>query len=40
MAVNPSSVMTDAAAKRFEALFAIIKDRLEKVITRGAEPFH
>ena len=40
MAVNPSAAMTDASAKKFERLFAIIKERLEKWIARGSDPFH
>lgn len=40
MNVNPVSQMTAESTKRFEVLFAIIKERLEKVIARGAEPFH
>jgi hypothetical protein len=40
MGVNPVSQMTTESTKRFEVLFAIIKERLEKVIARGAEPFH
>ncbi len=40
MGINPTVLMTADSAKRFETLFAIIKDRLENLIARGAEPFH
>lgn len=34
MAVDPSAVMTVASVKKFERLFAIIKERLEKWVAR------
>lgn len=40
MAVDPAAVITDDTAKRFERLFSIIGQRLQKVIERGADPFH
>jgi hypothetical protein len=40
MATDPSSVMPREALKRFEALFAIINERLQKSIGRGSAPFH
>jgi hypothetical protein len=40
MGANPTGLMSAESSKRFETLFAIIKDRLEKIIVRGAEPFH
>lgn len=40
MAVDPITIMTGDSTRRFEALFAIIKDRLEKWLARGREPFH
>ena len=40
MATDPASVTTPDSVKRFEALFAIINERLQKYIGRGAAPFH
>ena len=40
MTISPNSLMPPDSIQRFERLFATIKDRLEKVIARGAEPFH
>jgi predicted ATPase len=40
MATDPASVMPPEALKRFEALFAIINERLQKTIGRDAAPFH
>jgi len=40
MSIDPKAVMTDDTSKRFEALFAIIAERLKKVIERAADPFH
>jgi predicted ATP-dependent endonuclease of OLD family len=39
MAANPVGLMTDESTQRFERLFAIIDDRLKKVISLGSEPF-
>lgn len=40
MAVDPASVMTEKTVERFEALFAIVSERLQKLIAGGREPFH
>ena len=40
MATDPVSMMTPESAKRFEALFSIINERLQKSIVRDAAPFH
>jgi predicted ATPase len=40
MATDPASLMTLETAKRFEALFVIINERLQKSVGRDAEPFH
>jgi hypothetical protein len=40
MATDPASLMTPETVKRFEALFAIINERLQKSIGRDAAPFH
>ena len=40
MAVNPTVLMIGDSVQRFERLFAVVKARLEKVIARGADPFH
>jgi hypothetical protein len=40
MATDPISMMTPESVKRFEALFSIINERLQKSIIREAEPFH
>jgi AAA ATPase domain len=40
LATDPASVMTPESLKRFEALFNIINERLQKSIGRDAAPFH
>jgi hypothetical protein len=40
MATDPASVMSPEPLKRFETLFALISERLQKVVGRGAAPFH
>ncbi|HEV3305916.1 MAG TPA: AAA family ATPase [Candidatus Sulfotelmatobacter sp.] len=40
MATDPASVMTPESVNRFEALFAIINERLQKSVARDAAPFH
>lgn len=40
MSIDPASVLPNEAAERFGELFAIINDRLQKLIGRAAEPFH
>ena len=40
MATEPASMMTSEALKRFESLFAIINERLQRAVGRGAAPFH
>lgn len=40
MATDPTSVMTADALARFEQLFSLIRNRLEKSLARNAEPFH
>lgn len=40
MTMSPGNLMTPDSSQRFERLFAIIKDRMDKTIARGAEPFH
>lgn len=39
MANNPTAVITEESAKRFEALFKTINERLAKHIARAARPF-
>lgn len=40
MAADPSSVMTPESLARFEALFLLLDQRLQKSLDRNAEPFH
>jgi hypothetical protein len=40
MAADPASVMTGDTTTRFDSLFLMIRERLEKVIERGNEQFH
>jgi hypothetical protein len=40
MATDPASLMTPETVRRFQALFAIINERLQKSIGRDATPFH
>jgi AAA ATPase-like protein len=40
MATEPTNMMTPESTKRFEALFGLINERLQKSVARAAEPFH
>jgi hypothetical protein len=40
MATEPTNMMTPESTKRFEALFGLINERLQKSVGRAAEPFH
>lgn len=40
MSTEPTNMMTTESTKRFEALFALINERLQKSVGRAADPFH
>lgn len=40
IASDPKTILTDDSAKRFETLFAVINERLEKHVARASKPFH